>query len=563
MSSNKNISTENFNSIFINTCKKNNYNQKDIDLFKKAIGFAEKYLEKEKRLCGEKNILHNLEIGRILAENKLFPEVIAAGILYSLEKKISYNEIEKEFGKDIAEIVFGQINLRGLKEKNKSLEAEILRKIILTTLSDVRIIFVKLANKLANLKTLDFLPLTKQKKISKEAMEIYAPLAGRLGLYNIKKDIEDNAFFYIKPKKYQEIKKFLEEYQPERERFMEDCLKDVSETLKKNLVNKDFYIKGREKHIYSIYKKISERKIPLNKQRDHFAIRVIANTIEECYNILGVIYENYEPVQGTFKDYISNPKPNGYKSIHSIILFKNKEIEVQIRTKEMDEFAEEGPAAHWAYKGIKSDQYFEKKVGFLKSLLDLQLTQKEEDFLRNIKIDLFGEEIYCYTPKGKLITLPKNSTVLDFAYHIHQEIGDKTVAARINGNFVSLKKELKSGDIVEVITNKNQRPHREWLRNVVSSRARSAIRKGIKKYEKIAAPSKIQLKKEDKDVYDPLVYSEDLNLDDREIIFAKCCSSTPKEDTCGVIKSNKKILVHNKNCSNLNSKKDNVIPLLW
>ena len=333
MSLKKSISAENFEKIFLETCKKNNYPQKEIDLFKKAIGFAKKYLEKEKRLCGEKNISHNLEIGRILAENKLFTEVIIAGILYSLEKKTSYNEIEKEFGKEIADLVFGQINLRGVKEKNKSLEAEVLRKIILTTLSDVRIIFVKLANKLANLKTLDFLPLPKQKKISKEAMEIYAPLAGRLGLHNIKKEIEDNAFFYIKPRKYQEIKKFLEEYQPEREQFMEECLKDVSETLKKNLVNKDFYIKGREKHIYSIYKKISERKIPLNKQRDHFAIRVVANTTEDCYNILGVIYENYEPVQGTFKDYISNPKPNGYKSIHSIILFKNKEIEIQIRTK--------------------------------------------------------------------------------------------------------------------------------------------------------------------------------------------------------------------------------------
>jgi len=546
---------------FLSLCKENNYSEKDICIFKKAIEFSKSVFEDRKRLSGTTWFEHSLKVGKILAESNLFSEVVAAGILYGTEKKASHEKMLKEFGQDITNLVYGQLNLKVIKQKSKSVEAEILRKILLTTLSDIRIIFVKLANKLENLKTLKYLYKEKQESISNEVMEIYAPLAGRLGLYNLKKDLEDNAFYFINPKKYNEIKKFLDEYQPERESFIEECTNKVSGLLDKK--NIEYKIKGREKHIYSIYKKMSERGVPLHKQKDHFAIRMITTNIQDCYNILGIIYESYPPLEGTFKDYIANPKPNGYKSLHSIIKVNKKQVEVQIRTQEMDDFAEEGPAAHWSYKGIKSDFDFEKRVGFLKSVLDLQLTQKEEELLKNIKVDLFSEDIYCYTPKGKLITLPKDACVLDFAYHIHQEIGDKTVAGRVNGNFVSLKKILENGDIVEIITNKNQRPHRNWLNFVVSSKAKSVIRKSIKKYENIPAPSKIKLEKKDKDVCDSLVCSEDLDTNNTEFIFAKCCSCTPKDKIFGVIKSNKKILIHNQECENIDVSNQNIIPLSW
>ena len=414
---------------FLQICKENKYSKKDIDLFEKAIDFTKNHLKEKKRLSGELIIKHNLEIGSILAESKLFTEVVAAGILYGVEKEILPTELKKNFSEEICNLVYGQTQLKGIKSKNKSLEANTLRKILLVTIKDVRIIFVKLADKLDNLKTIQMLPANEQKRIVKEVLEVYAPLANRFGLEYIRRQLEEEAFKKMNPRRYKEIVKFLKDSEKNRRAFIEDFVKKINELLKgkANILK----IKGRDKNIYSIYKKL--HRTSLHKQRDHFAIRIIANSIKDCYTALGILHENYENVEGKLSDYIASPKTNGYQSLHTVLkTSEGKYVEVQIRTQEMDEIAEEGVASHWSYKKMKSDVGFEKKTAWLRSILDLQASEKDKDFLKTIKLNVFGDKIYCYTPQGKAINLPKGSSILDFACQIKQVIGNHAVRGRIN-----------------------------------------------------------------------------------------------------------------------------------
>ncbi|MFC1682025.1 TGS domain-containing protein, partial [Nanoarchaeota archaeon] len=281
---------------------------------------------------------------------------------------------------------------------------------------------------------------------------------------------------------------------------------------------------------------------------------------KDCYSVLGILYENYIVVKGTLKDYIANPKPNGYKSLHSVLEVQKRKIEVQIRTKEMDEIAEEGIAAHWSYKKLKSDVCFEKKIAWLRSVLELEKGSNQE-FLKNLKQNLFGDRFYCYTPKGKAINLPEDSSVLDFAYYVHREVGNHAVGGRINGIFVSLSKKLKSGDVVEIITNKHQRPRRNWVKYVASSRARCIIRNEVKKIEHLPVTKSFVIKKKESEKFESLVFSDD--FPNHKFNLAKCCAPVPKKEIVGVIKSHKVILVHNKNCDSIKRIKDKLIPIFW
>lgn len=544
---------------FAGLCKKQGYLKKDIDSFRKAKEFAEKYLKQAKRLSGENQIDHNIEIGRILVENNLFAEVVIAGLLSKIESYAEYEEVEKEFGKEIADLIFAQEAINEVEKKNKFTQGEVLRKILLLTFSDMRIIFIKLASKLDNLRTVSVLPKEQKEKIIKEVFEVYAPLAGRLGLEKIKRGLEDRALKETEPEEYKRIEEFISKFKPQRENFLGKAIKEISRNLKGNVP--EFQIKGREKSIYSIYKKTLDKGRNLEEQRDFFGIRVIVNTKEECYTVLGILLEKYESLEGTFKDYIRNPKINGYQSLHITIKFQDKMLEVQIRTKEMNEDAEEGVAAHWSYKQTATDSDFERKIGWLKSVIDLQLNKKDEEVLKTIKVDLFGERIYCYTPKGDLISLPKDSTVLDFAYQVHDDLGNKAVAGRVNNKFSSLKTKLSKGDIIEIIINKNQRPRREWLNFVVSRKAIDNIRKEIKKYENLGVSPRIYVRKQQKEKYDQLVYSDD--FPDSELSFAKCCVPLPDKELVGVEKSFKKISVHDKDCAKMGERAKNLIPLFW
>jgi GTP diphosphokinase / guanosine-3',5'-bis(diphosphate) 3'-diphosphatase len=541
---------------FLELCEENKYSKKDIELFEKAIDLVEDTFKGKRRLSGDLLINHNLAIGSILVKSKLFPEVVAAGLLHGIEKEILPTELQKKFNDEISDLVYGQVQLKVIKSKNKSVEAETLRKILLVTLKDVRIIFVKLADKLDNLKTISILPANEQKSIAKEVLETYASIANRFGLEYIRRQLEEEAFKIINPRKYKEILNFIKYSEEDRQVFVKSFVSKVERLLKEEV--DVIKVKGREKHIYSIYKKMHRES--LHNQRDHFAIRVIVKSIKDCYKTLGVLHENYKG--NRLKDYIASPKPNGYQSIHTTLRTpEGKYVEVQIRTQEMEDIAEEGIAAHWSYKKMKSDFSFEKKTAWLKSVLDLQTSEKDKEFLKTMKLNVFGDKIYCYTPKGKAIDLPKGSTVLDFAYYIHQEVGNRAVGGRINGIFSPLRKELNAGDVIEILTNKHQRPRRDWIKFVVSARAKNIIKKEVKKYEKIPISSRYSIEKSEKEKFDDLTYSPE--FPNHKLTLAKCCSPIPKKEIVGVIKSHKKILVHLKNCERIKIVKDRIIPVFW
>jgi len=513
---------------FLKLCKE--YKQSDIALFKKAAQFASNHLTDKKRLMGDSYFDRNIRVAKILLENTAEPQIILVSLLIGIKE---HSKIKEEFGIKITNLLDDFEQLKELKSKNKTLEAQALKKIILTTLKDVGVFLVKLATKLDNLRSIEVFEIKEQNRICNEVLEIYAPLAYRLGLEKLKIQLENLAFKVINPKKYEQIVKYLEHSKEEREERVKNAIKKIKDLCKsKAKIEK---IKGRPKHIYSIYKKIVKRKVKLNEQYDHLGIRIITNNEKDCYTILGILHENFEPIDGRLKDYIANPKPNLYRSIHTGLNLQNKRLEVQIRTAQMDEFAEEGLAAHWRYKGIKSDQNFERRMAWLKGVLDLKKDKK--DILETLNVDVFGDKIYCYTPKGDAKELPKDATILDFAYLVHEHIGNKTVGARVNGKFVPIRHKLKSNDVIEIITNKNQRPRRNWLKLVNSSRARQKIRKSLKEHEKLAPIYFRKFKPQISDEIGVLVESPD--FENATCVLAKCCQAIPGEDIVGILTKKK------------------------
>jgi len=545
---------------FLNQCKSKEYTQEDLILIKKAITLAETYLKDKIRLAGDSFFEHNLRVATILVENNSPPEIVIAALLHSLLKYTTTEKIAEEFGKEILTLLEGTAELNALKIKNQQMEPENLRKIFLTTLKDVRVIIIKLANKLDNLQSIHVFPPEEQKRMAEEVLEIYAPLASRLGVEKIKTELENTAFQILNPKKYQEIVNFLEESQEEREQNIHTAI----EMIKKSLLNKVniIKIKGRPKHIYSIYRKMKERGVNLKDQFDLLGVRVIVPDIKDCYITLGLLHEHFEPVEGRLKDYITNPKPNLYRSIHTAVLLPNKAmVEVQIRTEEMDEFAEEGLAAHWRYKGMKSDQLFEKKISWLKNVLDLQKKTENKELLEAVKVDLFGDNIYCYTPKGDVKELPKGATLLDFAYLVHQDLGDHCIGGRVNGKFVSLKHVLSTGDVIEILTNKSQRPRRSWLKIVYSARAKQKIRKSLKEHDSLPAMHYAKLKPVQKEEEGVLVQS--LENAEALCILAKCCNPIPDEEITGFITKKRVISVHKKECHVAIKEEERWLPVTW
>jgi GTP diphosphokinase / guanosine-3',5'-bis(diphosphate) 3'-diphosphatase len=544
---------------FLELCG-NRYSKEDLCLIKKSLNFIDLNLRGEKEFSKTSLVDFNIDVGSILAMNGLPVEVIVAGILYGIESNFSFNDISREFGEEVSGIVFGQLQLRVIRKRNALVQAEMIRKILLTGLDDVRVVFVKLAVKLANLRIISALKEKEQRRIAEGVLEIYVPLAMRLGLDYIKNNLEDLAFKIIHPKKYEEISNFFKETKSEREEFVRDFIGKLEKILKPRVGA--LKIKGRNKQVRSIFEKIHKRGQSLDKQKDHYAIRIIVKSERDCYNVLGILHEIYIPLENRLKDYINSPKLNGYQSIHTVMQVGNrKEIEVQIRTEKMDEAAEEGIASHWSYKKVSRDSGFEKKVGWLKALMESQRNSSDREFMKNLKLDLFADKIYCYTPKGDVRELPKNATLLDFAYSIHQEVGERSVGGRIDGRFVSLREILKNGVVVEVLTNKNQRPRRDWLKFVVSSRAKSKIRQGIKRYESIPVPRKRAIVVRNETGFDSLVYSSDFPR--TKFSFAKCCYPLPKDELLGVVKTQRRILVHKQDCPRLSGNLKNAALVSW
>jgi len=542
------------------------------DVGRKLILAAEVFVADRlsgEKISGESVLDFNLRVGEILGECGLPVEVVVAGILYGCEEVVSFDSLVEVFGEDVGNLVFGQLQFREIRAKHSEGDAGLIRKILISGLNDVRVVFVKLAVKLANLKTVGCLGKRDVKRICEDVLAIYVPLAERLGLSYIRDGLESLAFRTLHPRKHKEILNFFEESRAERRRYLDGFIGDVDELLKEADVGV-VKIKGRDKSVSSIYGKMVNRGIPLDRQRDHYAIRVVVGSVEDCYGVLGILHEKFVPVEGRLKDYVASPKPNGYRSLHTEVETgirdlgfggRTKNVEIQIRTVEMDEFAEEGGAAHWGYKGTKGDMVFEKKVGYLKAVLNSQREDSEAEFVKNLKLDLFADKIYCYTPRGDVRELPKGASVLDFAYSIHEEVGSRAVGARIDGKFVSLKEGLKNNCVVEILTNKAQRPRRGWLKFVISARARAKIRKGIRRYEDVPVQRGFSVKPKDVAEFDSLVESEDFPR--AKFSLAKCCCPVPGDSLVGIMKSSSRVLVHRADCGKVNGGTTNVVPVCW
>ncbi|RLC26781.1 MAG: GTP pyrophosphokinase [Deltaproteobacteria bacterium] len=454
----------------------------NIDLVEKAYVYSAKVHQGQIRLSGEPYLSHPLEAAYILAQLKMDVVCIAAGLLHDVleDTRAELEELRELFGKETANIVDGVTKISKMQfSSNKKRQAESVRKMILAMSSDIRVILVKLADRLHNMRTLGFQPPEKQRIIARETLDIYAPLAGRMGIQWIKSSLEDLSLYHLEPEIYEKIKTETAQRRDESERF----ITEVAALLKARLeeVGIQATIKGRPKHFYSIYKKMVDQNLTVNQVYDMLGFRVIVNSIRECYAVLGHVHSMWKPVQGRFKDYISVPKANMYQSLHTTVVTPwGQRMEVQIRTWAMDRVASAGIAAHWKYKEGIAEKTDQKQFEWLQQLLEWQKSLKDPvEFLETVKVDLFPNEVYVFTPRGEVKEFPKGATPVDFAYAIHSEVGEKCTGAIVNGKMVPLRYQLKTGDIVEIITSPKQHPSKNWLEFVRTSRARTKIRQWL------------------------------------------------------------------------------------
>ncbi|MBW2061149.1 MAG: bifunctional (p)ppGpp synthetase/guanosine-3',5'-bis(diphosphate) 3'-pyrophosphohydrolase [Deltaproteobacteria bacterium] len=452
----------------------------DLALIEKAYIFTAKVHQGQVRLSGEPYLSHPLEVAGLLADMKLDVASIAAGLLHDTieDTKASLDDIRNMFGPEVANIVDGEtaisrINFSSYAEH----QAEYMRKMILAMATDIRVILVKLADRLHNMRTLGYLPQSRQIPIAQETLEIYAPLASRLGIYKVQSELEDLSLFYLEPKVYEEVLSGITRQRGERERYIREFIEVIQPKMEE--FNVSCQIEGRPKHLYSIYRKMMEQDLTINQVYDVTACRIIVDSVKDCYAALGVIHLILKPIPGRFKDYISLPKENGYQSLHTTVIGPHGErMEVQIRTQEMHLFAENGIAAHWRYKdGSQSTETESERFVWLRSLLEwIKELKDPTEFLTSLKEDLFRYEVYVFTPAGDVKELPQGATPVDFAYSIHTEVGHRCTGAKINGAIVPLKYQLRNGDTVEILTSKHHAPSKDWLNFVITPKARNRIR---------------------------------------------------------------------------------------
>lgn len=595
----------------------------DREKVRKAIDFIEERHEHQVRASGEPYIMHPIEVAITLAEMGLDADTVIAALLHDVleDTPTTYQELKEKFGQGVADIVQGVTKLGKFEFKDMERQkAENYRKLLLATAKDLRVILVKLADRLHNMKTLGYLRKDKQVRIAKETLEIYVPIANRLGVWKIKTELEDLCFMYLYPAEYERVKNFVGRSKKELEEYLKrSFIPKLKEALR--TFNIDAHIMYRPKHLYGIWQKTVKKGIKLEDVHDVLGVRVILNTPQECYLVLGIIHSTFKPVPGKFDDYISLPKPNLYQSLHTAVIGpKGRMVEVQIRTWEMHERAEKGIAAHWAYKEgktLKDNSIY----AWLKSLVEsIQGSKNPQELIENMKMELFSEEVFVFTPKGDLMVLPKGATPVDFAYHIHTDIGNQCAGAKVNGRIVSLNYKLQNGDIVEIITNPSRRPNPEWLKFVVTSKAKNKIKAYLRQLERE------RYLQEGRQILDKITYRLELSKEailekllqdtgfkseedllvavgsgkvSREKIYSlfqqkvkekhkeerkedlliidglgsvlhsvgTCCLPIPGEEVYGVITRGKGVVVHSKLCPNLQYIQRNlpekVIPVVW
>ena len=460
----------------------------DAEMIRKAYDFSSKVHQGQKRLSGEPYLVHPIEVAGIIADLKLDVPSIVGGLLHDTveDTLTTLDEVKGLFGPEVANLVDGvtklsRVNFTSQEEK----QAENFRKMILAMAKDIRVLLIKLADRVHNMRTLDHLPVEKQILTAQETLDIYAPLAHRLGIAWIKSELEDLALKHLHPEIYYQLKRNVAKKKGDREKYINEVITTVSKKLEEEGIEAE--VSGRPKHFYSIYHKMESQNLVYDQIYDLVAFRIIVDAARDCYETLGVIHSIWRPVPGRFKDYIALPKANMYQSLHTTVIGPYGErMEIQIRTHQMHRVAEEGIAAHWKYKDGKDLPVNEiQRFAWLRQLLEWQQNLEDpQEFLNSLKEDLFQDEVYVFTPKGDLLNFPKGATVIDFAYRIHSEIGHHCSGARINGQLVQLKYILRSGDTVEILTTQNQTPSRDWLKLVTTARTKSHIRNWIKRQQR-------------------------------------------------------------------------------
>ncbi len=574
--------------------KINSFNEKDKELVLKAYKLSyEKHLG-QKRLSGEDYIVHPLSVAIILLDLKMDVSTICGGLMHDIleDTDTSEEEISNNFNTTILKLIKGVTKISSMRNSAQFVSKgyEDLRKFIFSIIDDLRVLIIKLADRLHNMRTLQYQPPAKQYEIAKNTLELYAPLASRLGIESIKDELEDLSLYYIDYKAYQYIKSAVASKKEDRQRYIENIINKIKSIVEEEKIS-GVFIEGRSKHFFSIYRKMKNQNKSIDEIYDLVGIRILTDSVRDCYTVLGIVHNQYKPIPSRFKDYIAFPKANLYQSIHTTVIDDNgKHIEFQIRTHQMDSNAKYGVAAHWMYKENISD---EKKIETELRIFSKLKGWKQKDFsdenlMENLKTEILSEQIFVYTPKGDIVELPKNSTALDFAFAIHTEIGIHCIGARINGKFVPIRKELKGGEVIEILTSKKQLPSLDWFEITKTRKAKSKIRSFFREVNKLNKNEKVKFSSEtisnvinsfntekSKELNKSEVYKTDKNIlnkvDEKsetkpsskfdkkyvyifgnhniEYQFATCCNPQPADRIIGYISISKhSVLIHKNNC---------------
>jgi GTP pyrophosphokinase len=536
----------------------------DLKLVERAYSYAEQAHQGQMRLSGDPFMTHCVKVAEILTDLRLDSTTIASGLLHDVLEDTHHTkeDLEQQFGPEVARLVEGVTQMGRVKFKSsEEQQAENIRMMLIAMARDVRVILIKLADRLHNMQTLKYLPKEKIQSISTETLQIYAPLAHRLGIAKIRSELEDLALRYLHPEVYYQLVESIAEKKVQREKEIQEFCALLKTELRKAGIKAD--VTGRPKHFYSIYRKMVDQRKGFDEIFDLRALRVITNSLKDCYGALGIVHTLWTPVPGRFKDYIAMPKTNMYQSLHTTVLgARGERIEIQIRTEEMHRTAENGIAAHWLYKetGDESAERFDERLVWLRQLLEwLQDLKDPKEFMENLKLDLFSGEVYVFTPKGKVIELPAGSTAVDFAYAIHSDIGNHCHAAKANGRMVPLKYRLRQGDVIEIMTSKKQMPRRDWLDFVQTSRARSKIRHWLRISEKALEEPE---EKEERPRLQPraetlkkaTLRETDIGVagvSNMLVRYAKCCNPLPGDIIRGYITRSRGLSIHRDGCPNI------------
>ncbi len=550
------------------------FSTEEKDRILRAARWAEKLHNGQMRASGEPYLIHPLKVAEILIDLEMDSQTVISALLHDVleDTGVTRDDVAKHFGSQAADLVEGVTKISILQAKRKSIQqSETIRKMLLAMTRDIRVILIKLADKLHNMSTLQHQPVEKRKQTAQECLDIYAPLADRLGIFWLKAELEDLSLKHLRPKVYLQIKEFLEAKQSERDTYLGKVEEAIGRGAEDQ--NVEITVSGRAKHYYSIYRKMKIRDKELDEIYDVFGVRVLCSTVNDCYTMLGVVHKLWPPIEGRFKDYIAMPKANGYQSLHTVVMaYSGQVIEIQIRTQVMHIRAEYGVAAHWRYKNTTpEDRLKPSEIAIINKLKTWDgMKNTSEQFLNEIKHEILKDSIYVFTPQGDIVELPTGSTAIDFAYHIHTEIGNHCIGAKADGNIIPLTQELKNTQVIEILTSSSATPHLNWLRHTRTSRARAKIRHWLNHHDdNLILDRSIIAKRNAPEEPEPESRADTDGeivkrvIDQSRIVFkvgnennmmiklAGCCNPTTGDDIIGYISRGRGIIVHKRNCTNL------------